>query len=273
MKLPLTVLLAVAPLVSARAADLPSYEASYEMRLIHASETGGPRAMTGDYEFRVEQTCDGWDTKAHTLLDLAFRDDSNFTNERLFTSWEAKDGSSYRFTVQTIKNGLVAEGFKGTATITRKGGEAQYESLIQPGRKVTLQLPLGTMLPVAHSRALLEHAEQGDQLFRSVVMNGSYSTGPRVLSIAIGRRHDDDEDIAPESRLPVGLDAKLIETPSWQMSSAFFNLGEKRDTPNTEMVLQLHETGIAQYFEQTFHDFAISATLTKLKHLDPPKCG
>jgi hypothetical protein len=273
MRRALVALTAIAPLAAAHGAELPSYEASYQMRLTHASETGGPRAMAGTYDYRVEQTCDGWETKSHMLVDLAFRDDSNFTNERFFSSWEAANGSTYRFTVQTVKNGLTVEGFKGTASVTRKGGEAQYESLLQPGRKVTLQLPLGTMLPMAHSRALLEHAAQGDQLFRSVVMNGSYSTGPRVLSIAIGRRHDDDEDIAPETHLPVGLDAKLIETPSWQMSSALFNLGEKRDTPNTEMFAQLHDTGITQYFEPTFHDFALSATLAKLKRLDPPKCG
>jgi hypothetical protein len=276
MKRPLIALLAMAPLAApamVRATELPPFEATYEMRLTHASETGGPRAMAGSYEYRVEQTCDGWETKSHMLLDLAFRDDTNFTNERFFSSWEDKTGSAYRFTTQTVKNGLTVEAFKGTAAVTRKGGDATYESLIQPGRKVTLHLPLGTMLPMAHARALLEHAEQGDQLFRSVVMNGSFSTGPRVLSIAIGRRHDDDEDIAPEPHPRVDLDAKLIATPSWQMSSALFNLGEKRDTPNTEMFVQLHETGIAQYFEQTFQDFALSATLVKLKHLDPPKCG
>ena len=48
MRRSLIALLAVAPL-TARAADLPSYEARYELRLIHASETGGPRAMSGDY--------------------------------------------------------------------------------------------------------------------------------------------------------------------------------------------------------------------------------
>jgi hypothetical protein len=269
----LIALLALAPWAGAKAGTLPSYDATYEIHLIRASETGGPRAASGDYEYRVEEACDGWNTKSHMVVDLAFRDDTNFTNERFFTSWEAKDDAAYRFAVQTIKNGLTVEAFKGTATINRRGGEAHYESLSQPGKKVTLALPQGTMLPIAHERAVLEHAEEGDQLFRSVVMNGSFSTGPRVLSTAIGRRHDDDEDIAPESNLPPGLDAKLLETPSWRMSQALFNLNEKRDTPNSEMFIQLHDTGITQYFEQTFADFAISGTLVKLKHLDAPKCG
>ena len=258
----------------ARATDLPPYEASYELRLTRASATFGPRAALGSYQYRVAETCDGWETKSHIIVDLTFRDDATFTNERFFTSWEARNGGSYRFAVQTMKNGNTVEAFKGTATVGGRGGQAVYEPLSNPSnrkefKKVVLPLPVGTMLPLAHSRALLSHAEQGDALFRSVVLNGSYSTGPRVLSVAIGPRHG---EFATPAATPE-LDSKLLATPNWRMSSAAFNLNEKRDTPNTETAIQLHETGIVENFEQTFFDYALSATLTRLQRLESPACG
>ena len=269
------ILAASAALVSAaRAGDLPPYEASYELRLTRASATYGPRAAVGQYNYRVAQTCDGWETKSHIIVDLTFRDPQTFTNERFFSSWEAKNGASYRFAVQTLKNGNTVEAFKGTATVNAKGGQAVYEPLGTPPpkkefKKVTLPLPPGTLLPLAHARALLQHAENGDALFRSVVLNGSYSTGPRVLSVAIGPRHG--EFTLPEATPE--FDPKLLATPNWQISTAAYNLGEQRDTPNTETAILLHDTGIAENFEQTFFDYVLSAHLTRLQHLDAPACS
>ncbi len=258
--------------VPAAAADLPPYEATYELRLTRASATYGPRAAVGWHQYRVAETCDGWETKSHILVDLTFREEQTYTNERFFTSWEAKSGTLYKFAVQTTKNGNTVEAFKGTATMNAKGGQAVYEPLTDPARKdvkkVTLPLPPGTLLPLAHARALLAHAQAGDALFRSVVMNGSYSTGPRVLSVAIGPRHG---EFLPGPATPE-FDPKLLATPNWQISTAAFNLGEKRDVPNTETAIQIHDTGIVQNFEQTFFDYALSAHLSRLQRLEKPVC-
>lgn len=262
-----------APLV-AQAADFPPYEATYELRLTRASATYGPRAAVGWYQYRVAETCDGWETKSHILVDLTFRDDQTYTNERFFTSWESKSGTSYRFAVQTTKNGNTVEAFKGTAAVGAKGGQAVYEPLgdadgRKEAKKVTLQLPPGTLLPLAHARAVLQHAAAGDPLFRSVVLNGSSSTGPRVLSVAIGPRHG---DFTPAPATPE-FDPKLLATPNWRLSTAAYNLGEQRDVPNSESAIQLHETGIVENFEQTYFDYALSARLSRLQRLEKPSCG
>lgn len=107
---------------AASAADFPPYEAVYELRLTRASATFGPRAAVGQYNYRVAETCDGWETKSHIIVDLTFRDDQTHTNERFFLSWEAKNAASYRFAVQTVKNGNTVEAFKGTAAVSAKGG-------------------------------------------------------------------------------------------------------------------------------------------------------
>lgn len=259
--------------VPAAAADQVPYEATYELRLTRASATYGPRAAIGWYQYRVAETCDGWETKSHILVDLTFRDDQTYTNERFFTSWEAKAGNTYKFAVQTVKNGNTVEAFKGTAAVGPKGGQAVYEPLgdlaeRKEAKKVTLQLPAGTLLPLAHARAVLRHAQAGDPLFRSVVLNGSYSTGPRVLSVAIGPRHS---EFAPGPATPE-FDPQLLANANWQVNTAAYNLGEARDVPNSETALQIHETGIAQNFEQTYFDYALSAKLSRLQRLEKPAC-
>ncbi|MBX7199991.1 MAG: cell envelope integrity EipB family protein [Rhodospirillaceae bacterium] len=270
--------LATAMPLAVQAADLPPYEATYELRLTRASATYGPRAAVGWYQYRVAESCDGWETKSHILVDLTFRDEQTYTNERFFSSWEAKSGTTYRFAVQTTKNGNTVEAFKGTATMNAKGGQAVYEPLGDPHgdpkarkevKKVTLALPPGTLLPLAHARALLQHAAAGDSLFRSVVLNGAFSTGPRVLSVAIGPRHG---EFAPGPATPE-FDPQLLATPNWQISTAAYNLGEMRDVPNTETAIQIHETGIVENFEQTYFDYALSARLSRLQRLPKPACG
>lgn len=250
------------------AGDLLSYEAVYELRLTHASSSGGPRAATGLYETRFAETCDGWDSKTHTVLNLAFGEGPSVTNERFFSSWEAKTGRDYQFAAFTLKNGKRVEAYTGTADLGKRGGQARYEVPAAEGNKIehvtTLKLPQGTLFPAAHAQALLSSAEQGGPLFRQVVLNGSSSVGPRVMSTAIGPRR------APGHAEVAGIDQGLLGTPSWRMSSAYFNLFERRDMPNTEVDLQLYKSGVTESFEQTFGDFAVSAKLQRLRRLDAP---
>ena len=258
------------------AVELPSYEASYEIRLTRASTTRGPRAAVGTLDSVFRETCDGWDTKTRTVLDLAFGDGSNFTNERYFDSWESKTGRDYKFTVQTFKNGQTVEAFKGRANLKNSGGRAIFEAVGEKGEGLgegyVWPLPEGTMLPVAHSMALLDRAEMGALLFRSVVLNGASRAGPRVLSIVIGQQMDEGE--VPNSlsnSLPEDV-VRLLNAPAWRMSSALYNFYEERETPDTEVFLQLHKSGVTEFFEQTFSDFSISGRMVYLRYLDPPQC-
>ncbi len=255
---------------NARAADLIPYEAIYALRLTHASSSGGPRAAVGTFESRFIETCQGWDTKSHTTLSLTFSDGGVFTNERFFSSLEAKSGRDYSFAALTLKNGKTVEAYKGTATLASRGGRARYELPAREGEKrshiISLVLPQGTLFPAAYSLALLGSAEQGTPLFRRVVLSGSSSVGPRVLSTAIGPR------LAAGEVEAAGIDRMLVEMPSWRMSSAYFNFFEKRDIPNFEMFLRLSKSGVTESFEQTFRDFTVSATLQRLRRLDRPVC-
>ncbi len=263
-------LLAAAALLAAApvsASTLAPYEASYDLTLVTASDSIGPRAMDGILEQRVVHTCGGWETRSRVLVTAVYRDDVSSTNERIFTSWESDDGKQYRFAVQTRKNDIVVEAFKGTAKLGAKGGEVDYEATAENGQKLKVPLPRDTFLPLSYARALLDHAVAGDVLFSGVVLNGASSNGPRILSTAIGHR-----DAAPVKPEKPDLDSNLL-SGGWRMSFAFFNLFEKSDTPIFETVLHQHDSGVADEITQTFSDFTIAAHLTHLKKIDAPACA
>ena len=252
--------------------NLPSHEAVYEILLVQASSAGGPRAAVGTMESRFTETCDGWETKTHATMNVHFANDTHYQNERFFQSMEAKNGRNYTFAVQTVKNGMIEENFKGRANMGRRGGEARYELHPVYGeedaaiRMVTVQLPEGTLFPAARTLALLTSAERGSTLHNTVLLDGSSSVGPRRMSVAIGARSTAVPPVA------ANIDASLLSQPSWSISTAMFNLFERGDTPTSEVFQQYYGSGISESFEQTFSDFRLAAHLTHLKRLDPPKC-
>lgn len=248
------------------ASDLLSYEAEYEVRLAHASGSFGPRAATGIYETRFAETCAGWDQKTHIKLNLSFTAREPTTNERFFSSFENKNGRDYSFAAVTFRNNKRVESYKGSAVLGKRGGKAVYEVPTSDNKKssnVTLNLPEGTLFPAAHARMLFDKAASGAPFYSSVVLNGSSSVGPRMQSVAIGPRVDTAGD---------DVDPLLAQFPSWRMSTAFFNLHEKRDIPNTEMFQRVFGSGVLESFDQTFTDFTVSVKLKRLLWIDPPSC-
>jgi hypothetical protein len=257
------------------APQLFSYEASYSVQLARGSLSTGPRGANGTLDMRFVETCDGWETSSRVVMDLTFRDGTTITNERDFESYESKDGREYRFAARTVKGGTPVEAFRGTAEFKGAGaGSVIYEVPAEtPGgksRNVTITLPKGTLLPVAHALELLEHAQKGDQLFRSVLFNGASSVGPRMMSTIIGPQIVPLPDSLPSQN---DIDTALLTVPAWDLNLAYYNLIDgKRDTPTFEVFQRFYASGVAPSFEQEFGDFTIRADLDRLQRIKPKEC-
>ncbi len=256
--------------------NLFSYEATYSVQLARGSFATGPRAANGFLNVRFHETCDGWETRSKIMIDLTFRDDTTSTNERDFESFEAKDGTAYTFAARTVKGGVPVEAFKGMAAFQRGGtGKVEYSLPAEvPGgepRKLSISLPRGTLLPVAHALELLSHAEKGDRQFRSVMFNGASSVGPRLMSTVIGPQIAPLKDALPQQD---DIDVALLMMPAWDLNLAYYNLVDaNRDTPAFEVFQRFYASGIAPSFEQAFGDFTIRAELDKLQRIKPDDCA
>jgi hypothetical protein len=261
-------------LPAAAQSPLFSYDSTYTVQLARGSLSTGPRAATGTLEYRFMEACGGWQTRSRVIMDLTFRDGAMLVNTRDFESFESKDGRDYTFAVRTTKGDVPVEAFKGAAKMPARGGgvvvyEIPNEDPAQAPRKVTVTLPKGTLLPVQHTLALLERAAKGDRQFRSVIFNGASSVGPRAMSTLIGPQL---APVAPPNLILPQVDQDLLSAPAWDLNLAFYNLIERRDTPNFEVFQRYYATGIAPSFEQQFSDFTIRADLDKLQRLPAPEC-
>lgn len=253
-----------------------SYEASYTLQLARGSFSTGPRAASGFLDVRFHETCAGWDTKSRIVVDLTFRDGTTSKNERDFESFEGKDGRTYTFAARTVKGGVPVEAFRGSAQFKRSGaGAVEYEIPAEtPGgkpRKLTITLPKGTLLPVAHAMELLGHAKNGDKQFRSVMFNGASSVGPRVMSTLIG-----PQIIPLSAEMPQqdDIDAALLMVPSWDLNLAYYNVADgQRETPTFEVFQRFYASGVAPSFEQAFGDFTIRAELDRLQRIKTEDCA
>ena len=71
---------------------------------------------------------------------------------------------------------------------------------------------------------------------------------------------------------PATGDVKLLDTPSWHIRTAVFDLADEAAAPATELEGQTHANGIISGFTLEVETFAAVATLTKVEALPESGC-
>jgi hypothetical protein len=179
------------------------------------------------------------------------------------STWEAKDGRAFDFTIQRYQNGSVYETVQGDAVLGPDGaGTAAYAEPVAR----TVDLPPGTMFPTDHTFAMLEAARNGALPVYSTVFDASSEhDGLTAVSTVLGAR------VAPDA--PASLDVPLLrDTRSWRLLLAYFPPTGPAELPDTEVALRLFANGIADDFVFDYGDFALRARLTDLTALPDPDC-
>ena len=254
--------LALLGAVPARAIELIPHRAFYRLHL-DLSE-GGPSDVVsadGGMAIEVRETCDGWITNQRLLLSVSRGDDEPVVSDNNFTSWESKDGLSYRFNVRDKINDDVSDALDGNAHLDKIGG-AGLASFTAPKRK-DVALPRGTLFPTAQVARLLEAAEGGSHLFVRGVFDGTAIEGPDLVSVAIGRA-------VPLASLPV-LEA-FRGHRTWPMRWAFFPAGDDSPLPDYELSVRMLDNGVVVALGLIYEDFRVSGTIDRFIPLERPKC-
>lgn len=253
----------MAAMVSAHAADgqaikLASHRAAYSMSFGSARAGGGTVDARGVMLIEFSETCDGWTTTQRVHLDLVNSDGDAVETDSNFSSWEARDSNSYRFTVRNLNDGKTSEEFQGSAKRTATGGQVTYNG---PDGK---HFPLGakTLFPTAHMLELLRHAEAGDKIFFNSFFDGATPDGPQDVNVVIG----------PKARIPAKPISPLLGHASWPIHIAYFDSTDPRPEPDYEVGLKLYDNGIADEFVLDYGDFTVKAKLEKIESLTKRGC-
>lgn len=247
------------------AAEMAPHRADYVLSLKSAKQGSGIVGLKGAMSFSFADSCDGWTVENKTVMTMQQAEGDEIETRWSFLTWEAKDGLSYRFRVQSLRNGEKAEDIEGKATLEGQGGAGKAQ-LSRPEDK-TIRLPKGTLFPATHTRLFLAEAAKGGTLFKRLVFDGSSLDAPQEVNALIGKSR-------PAIAKPSGkLGAHpLLAGPSWPSHMAFFNMDAEDGLPVFEISLRYFENGIADDLVEDYGNFTVRSQLIKLEPLPKPDC-
>jgi hypothetical protein len=244
---------------------LAPHRAAYSLSL-GSAKLGSVTTIEGAMTIDWQETCDGWTMTQRMRFRVFDADGDAVDNDVSFSSWEARDGLNYRFTLRTTRDGEVTEVLRGRASLdgAGKGGRAVFA---EPEGEM-LELPPGTIFPTEHTLLLIERAKGGEKSFARPVFDGATLDGAMEINAVIGAALPAD----PPGGGP-GLARDLVGGGSWRVRMAFFRLDTQRGTePEYETSMRLFANGVGGEFLFDYAEFSIKAKLERLEALPKPRC-
>lgn len=249
------------------AAKLQAYvmphRALYKMSLDSVRNGSQVQGADGVMYFEWADACDGWTVEQRLNLSLNRGEDFNVEIKSVYTTWELKDGTKYRFNYRNTVNGVVKDEYRGTAVLDAPGqkGLATYT---YPEHK-EIQLPVGSYFPTAHTMALVNAAIAHKPLFGATVFDGTDEHGMSMISAVIGPQKDVSDAAARTG---------LGQTPAiaWPIRMAFFPYDQEEATPDYEMDTTILPNGVSEFMLMDYGEFRLRGALQKVEPLSKPDC-
>ena len=241
---------------------LLAHKAVYGLSLGSLRSSSRVVEAAGRFEFEWQDVCDGWTVSQKFRIALLYEDGISVNFGWSLSSWEAKDGSRYRFFIRRFDDSGQSESVRGEAQLRGDGtGRATYR---EPEAR-EIELPVGTLFPTRHTMHVLAQAEAGSAPIWTMVFDGSGDQGLFGVSAALSRR------LGPDA--PTQLTSPLVDgMPSWRVDLAFFGAGAESVEPEQEQSLRLYANGVVDEMRLDYGDFVLDADLTELSRLPDPDC-
>ena len=242
--------------------QLAAHRALYTLTLDNRTGSGASSDVvgaSGSMGYEVLDACDGWAT--HQTLDMVVVNSDGQNTHMIsdYTTWEAKDGLTFRFHTRQTTDDAVTSQIDGDAKLDAPGaaGTAHYSS----PKEATKPLPAGTLFPMAHTAALLAAARAGKKFIALPLFDGTSDDGAEDTSVVV-------LDTKPPEAGPYPA---LSALPSARVHLAFFERAASSITPDYEVSMRYWENGIADDLVMNFGDFVMDAKLKDLKP-QPHRC-
>jgi hypothetical protein len=248
----------------AGSAEIAPHRASYTLSLGGSnSSASGVMDIDGAMYIEWQEVCDGWTINQRMRFQMTDSDGDRTDNDINFSSWEAKDGLSYQFTLRSLRDGEVDENLRGRAYLDGKGKSGK--AIFAEPKGLEIDLPPGTLFPTEHTLVLIRAAEKGIQQVSRLVFDGASRDGALEVNAIIGPK-------APEAAAEPRIARSVGEHPSWRVRMAFFKSDDQTGEPAYETGLRLQDNGVGRDYSFEYPEFAIKSKLDLLEALPKPKC-
>jgi hypothetical protein len=245
---------------SATAVDVAPHRAIYKMSLERAQSASGVIGAGGTMLYTWADSCDGWTIEQRYKLRMQYAEQDDAELSISFVTWEAKDGTRYRFNVRKLKDGEPTEELRGDARLA-PGGSAGEAKFVRP-ESTTIALGKATLFPTAHTLALIEAAAAGATFLSKNVFDGGTVEGPFEVTGGIGTEHTAE----PAAENP------LLRNRWWPIRLAFFPADSKSPQPDYELGMDLQDNGVARELTLDYGNFVVRAKLESIEPMPKPHC-
>lgn len=235
------------------------HHAFYDLTL-KSSNAQGVLAARGNLTYDLADACSGWTTSQHLLIHMTDRDGRDLTMVSDYATFETKDGTRLNFHTRQMTDEATTEVLDGTAVLDRSGGRGHADYAAPEHRRVAL--PPGTMLPNAHTAAILQAGHAGKRFLSMPVFDGTGEAGAL------------DSFVTIEGWRPPRAEkwSALSGVPSGRVHVAFFDRDETREEPDYEIGMRYFDNGVSDDLAMNFGDFVMAGKLTEFEPSRPPRC-
>lgn len=262
----LALLAAILAAGDTRAAPLPltSHRALYDITLARASQQSPIAQVSGRLVIEWLDTCDGYTTNQHMYTRLDKSEGQSIVSDLSLSSWESRDGQTFRFSITNRTDGRPDQVSRGRAE--RGAGRANGSVEFELPRAEVRDLPASTMFPNTQLVALLKAAHAGKHLVSQVVFDGNAEDGLNDVSTFIGSK------VVAAAPSAVRGARALVSGAFWPVRLAFFAEGGTDDSPEFEFAYRMFDNGVSSELEFDYGEFVIKGTLKQIEALADGGC-
>ncbi|MGF1562432.1 MAG: EipB family protein [Geminicoccaceae bacterium] len=232
---------------------LNPHRAFYRLKLEQeANDLNGLVAVNGGLAIEWQGMCDGWTSSQRISFVAEMEDGYGYSYDVVYNTWESFDATKLRYSMRSFEDGQLASEYSGTAQIGTDGKGTALFSL--PESRV-IDLPVGTLFPVAHLRRIL----------------ASMSSKPVLLTHSVfdGSGFDSLTDITTVVSAPAPTEAPGQQ---WPVSMAYHKSDDSDLLPEFEVSFQLDPDGVMRDMVLDYGDFRLGGTLDEVEELPEPDC-
>ncbi|MBM3532975.1 MAG: DUF1849 family protein [Alphaproteobacteria bacterium] len=241
---------------SVHAVDVSPHRAIYDLSLASAKSSSGIVDAKGSMLVEWSDSCDGWTIDQRYRLTVTNDESENSDVTVSFSTWESKDGLSYRFFIRKLRDGDLAEEARGRAKLYGRGGAGQAD-FSQP-EATSIELPKGTMFPTDHTLLLLKGAAENQRFITRPVFDGGEVEGPSEVTAAIGQAIKPPANARP-----------ILNHRGWSVRLAFYKPDQTGSEPDYEVGMKLLENGVAEDMTLDYGDMVVRAKLREIEAIKP----
>jgi hypothetical protein len=244
----------------AGAVDLVGHRATYALSLAPGNTNSGVTGADGIMVYDLKDVCDGWATDLKLKVIISLDNGESRTWESSQVTWEAKNGSAYRFMIKNDIGGEAADETRGEAR-TDHGTITVTTDLPS---KAEMKLPPDTLFPMAQTKAMLEKAAGGESVFTVDMFDGTAATQALQESAAMGAPQT---GWAPGDKFP-----ELKNVVSYPVDIAFYTGDQTEAVPISEQHIRLYANGVSGQVDFALGQVKIRALLDQFALQKPSGC-